>query len=344
MGGLILHRHASLGQSLLPAADEAVVFFLSGFGPIRIGYPLCAAGYEPNTCDAQIKSAWKAKTGIPHAPSLYRTALPIILTTPAQHDMLGGVQALSKAEGGNKGELDSLEAEADMPLEQLLAQYGYVMGGAADPPTADDLPGPSLTQTRQRETSERSAKSSERPAKRQRRSEGNAPSSKDSENQLHSAAQASSAPRSAPQHLSESESESESDDGSADLRDLLDDAEADHTAEAAIPGKGRAVANIPQAEPPDPVTEDMDELDSGHSESEDFDSAAGSDAGEDDERTLEEEERMAGAEGAPQSVGLPSCFSKLVCCSPCIAACCISNGIPDMGFMPQRLPAALLHC
>ncbi|KAL0045751.1 hypothetical protein WJX82_003498 [Trebouxia sp. C0006] len=38
-------------------------------------------------------------------------------------------EVLSKAEGGTKNELHSLEAEADMPLEQLLAQYGYVVGG-----------------------------------------------------------------------------------------------------------------------------------------------------------------------------------------------------------------------
>lgn len=214
--------------------------------------------------------------------------------------MLGGMQVLSKVEGGDKGELDSLEAEADMPLEQLLAQYGYVMGGAADPPSADDTPGPSLTQTRQRGTSEHGVKLSERPAKRRRTAVENALSSKDSGNQLHSAAQASPARPSASQHPSESESES---DGSADLWDLLDDAEADHTAEAAIPSKGKAVANSLNPEPPDPV-EAMDELDSGHSESEDFDSAAGSDAEEDDEQTLEEEERMAGAEGAPQPVGL----------------------------------------
>lgn len=237
----------------------------------------------------------------------------MIFITSAQHDMLGGTQALSKAEGGNKGELNSLEAEADMPLEQLLAQYGYVMGGAADPPSADDTPGPSLTQTRQRETSEHGVSLSEQPAKRRKTSEGNALSSKDSGNQLHSAAQASPAPHSVTQHPSESGSESEADSGSADLRDLLDDAEADHTAEAGTHSKGWASANTPKVEPPDPV-EDMDELDSGHSESEDFDSAAGSDAGEDDEQTLEEEERMAGAEGAPQSVGLP-------CTIPCHEPC-----------------------
>lgn len=216
--------------------------------------------------------------------------------------MQDGMQALSKAEGGNKGELDSLEAEADMPLEQLLAHYGCVMGGAAGPPpNADDPPGPSLTQTKQKEESPHAGTSTDRPAKRRRTSQGNAPSSRDFGNQLHSAAQASSPQPSASQHPSGSESESG--DGSADLRDLLDDAEAGRTAEATIPDKGKASLNISKPEPPDPV-EDMDELDSGHSESEDFDSAAGSDAGEDDEQTLEEEERMAGAEGVPQTVGL----------------------------------------
>ena len=198
-----------------------------------------------------------------------------------------------------------------MPIEQLLAQYGYVMDGGADAPDADDAPGPSRRQTKQREAPEHDPKSTQRPAKRRRTSEGIALSSQDSENQLHSAAQASSAHPSPAQHPSESDSESE--DGSADLRDLLEDADVDKAAAAATAGKGRASASSPKPEPPDllrPV-EDMDELDSGHSESEDFDSAAGS-AGDDDEQTLEEEERMARTEGAPQPVGFHASHYILV--------------------------------
>ena len=198
---------------------------------------------------------------------------------------------MSKAEGGNNGELNSLEAEADMPLEQLLAQYGYVMGAAGDPADANDAPGPP-TQTKHKEASEQGATSTGRPAKRRRMSEGTFMSSRGSEKQSRSAAQALSAHASSAQLPSDSESESEPDDDSADLHHFLEDA-------VAPPG---TLDNL-ELEPPDAVG-DMDELDSGHSESEDFDSAAGSDASEDDEQTLEEEERMAHAEGAAQSVGV----------------------------------------
>ena len=184
-----------------------------------------------------------------------------------------------------------------MPLEQLLAQYGYVMGAAAKAADADDAPGPHK-QTKHKEASEQGGNSTGRPAKRRKMSEGNALSSRDSGKQLHLPAQASSAHASSAQLPSNSESES--DDDSADLRNLLEDAAID--VPPASTAAGKASGQTTKLEPPDDVG-DMDGLDSGHSESEDFDSAAGSDAGEDDEQTLEEEERMAHAEGAAKSVG-----------------------------------------
>lgn len=190
-----------------------------------------------------------------------------------------------------------------MPIEQLLAQYGCViMGQAGSTPHADDAPGPSHRQTKHRDASERGTALNDRPAKRRRTSEGNALSSKDNGNQLLSAAQDSSA------HASTAQlplgSESESGDDSTDLTKLLEDADFDLPLHAKATGK--VSGNIPKPEPPD-ASGNMDELNSGHSESEDFDSAAGSDAGEDDEQTLEEEERMAHAEGSahPVSVHAP---------------------------------------
>lgn len=197
-----------------------------------------------------------------------------------------------------------------MPLEQLLAQYGYVMGAAGNTADADDAPGPSHRQTKHKEASEQGGNSTDRPAKRRKTSESSALSSRGSGKPLHSAAQALSAHASLAQLPSDSESESDADDDSADLRDLLEDADID-TAPADI-SVGTASGKSHRAEPPDAVG-DMDELDSGHSESEDFDSAAGSDAGEDDEQTLEEEERLANAEGAAQSVGVHApCYTVLV--------------------------------
>lgn len=212
---------------------------------------------------------------------------------------------MSKAEGGNKGELNSLEAEADMPIEQLLAQYGcVVMGQAGSRPVADNAPGPSHRQTKQRDPSEPEGASTDRPAKRRRTSEGNALSSRDHGNQLLSAAQDSSAHASAAQLPLDSEPESS--DDNTDLRKLLEDTDVDSPPLATA--TGRVSGNLNKPEPPD-ASGNMEELDSGHSESEDFDSAAGSDAGEDDEQTLEEEERMAQAEGAaqPVSVHAPYC-------------------------------------
>ena len=219
------------------------------------------------------------------------------------------MQALSRAEGGNKGELDSLEAEADMPLEQLLAQYGYVITNNEDTPQAvDDIPGPSCNQSKQKAQYGTVTKSAERPAKRRKTSQSNSISRKDSGSQLSSAAQHSS------------DVESESDDGSADLRDLMEDSDSDKAADDVRAAKGKAVRSSPENADtsqhrlehhlPD---EDTDELDSGHSESEDFNSAAGSDGGEDDEQTLEEEERMAQAEGSGQPVSLLPSFSVHCC-------------------------------
>ena len=188
-----------------------------------------------------------------------------------------------------------------MPLEQLLAQYGYVMGAAGNTADANDGPG-RHRQTKHTEASEQGSDRNGRPAKRRKTSAGNPLSSRGFGKQLHSETRASSA------HVSSAQlpSDSDPDDDSADLRDLVEGAVKDTPLDAAAAGKA------PGQEPRDAV-EDMDELDSGHSESEDFDSAAGSDAGEDDEQTLEEEERMAHAEGAAQSVGVHApCYTFLV--------------------------------
>lgn len=196
-----------------------------------------------------------------------------------------------------------------MPLEQLLAQYGYVMGAAGDTADVDDAPGPH-THTKHREASEQGVNSTGRLAKRRKVSEGNALSSRGSDKHLHSAAQALSAHASSAQLPSDSDSESESDDDSADLRNLLEDAVTGAPPNATAADK--ASGQPSKLEPPDALV-DMDELDSGHSESEDFDSAAGSDAGEDDEQTLEEEERMAHADGAAPSVGVHSpCYTQFL--------------------------------
>ena len=240
-----------------------------------------------------------------------------------------------------------------MPLEQLLAQYGYVMGAAAGTADADDAPGPSHRQNKHKEASEQGANSTDRPAKRRKTSEANALSSRGSGKQLHAAAQAMAAHASSAQLPGDSESES--DDDSADLRDLLEDADID-TAPAA-PSAGKVSGKSPKPEsgkspkpkPPDADADgDMDELDSSHSESEDFDSAAGSDAGEDDEQTLEEEERLANAEGAAQSVGVHApCYTVLVRCTLgppchtlgalcCTALVCCTLGAPCCSLGPHK--------
>ena len=253
------------------------------------------------------------------------------------------MQALSKAEGGNKGELDSLEAEADMPLEQLLAQYGYVMGCHEDAPQGgEDAPGPSHQQSKQKAQPETDTKPAERPAKRRKTSQSSSLSGKDSGSQMHSAAQHSGA------------GDSESDDGSADLRTLMEDSDSDKAADEVRAAKGKAVRSSPEMTPhadtDRPRTEqslpdkDIDELDSGHSESEDFDSAAGSDAGEDDEQTLEEEERMVQAEGAVQPVSLLACLFALELVDICHALSCSQAFSQSAYVTVSILPDCLLPC
>lgn len=236
-------------------------------------------------------------------------------------------QALSKAEGGTKNELDSLEAEADMPLEQLLAQYGYVMGGIPNPtpdipnPTPDDIIGdmPESSNTGSKAKAKMPAGSAERPAKRQRvASTGDAHSSKP-EDAL-SPAQLT-AQDSGPQSSVKADTESDS-DRSADLRELLESPEA-----AMAVDDNKAPSNRAGSKSTGKAAQEEEVQDLGpdsHSES-DFDSAAGSDAGVDDEQTLDEEERMAHADGAAHHVSdcfffFSSSFSSfffflfLVCC------------------------------
>ena len=220
------------------------------------------------------------------------------------------LQALSKAEGGTKNELNSLEAEADMPLEQLLAQYGYVTGhqGASSDGNADqNVPESSSGGAHQGKATAR-AESTGRPTKRQRTStKGNAHSSKPAEVTVDG--ESSAAQHSTAQPTAQSELESDSDQSSADLRDLVDNSEAATAVDAR-----RATTSSPRLALPTTTgtgsaagvhvtlpKEEMDKLASEHSES-DFDSVAGSDAGVDDEQTLEEEERLANAEGAAHHV------------------------------------------
>ena len=208
-------------------------------------------------------------------------------------------QALSKAEGGTKNELDSLEAEADMPLEQLLAQYGYVMGGV-DSPTPNDTNGdmPESSNTASKAKAKMPAGSTERPAKRQRvSSTGDAHSSKpvDALSPAQLTAQ-DSGPQSSVKAATEADS-----DQSADLRDLLESPEAamavdDNKAPSNRAGS-KSTGKAAQEEEVQGIGTDS------RSES-DFDSAAGSDAGVDDEQTLEEEERMAHADGAAHHVSV----------------------------------------
>ena len=215
---------------------------------------------------------------------------------------------LSKAEGGTKNELHSLEAEADMPLETLLAQYGYVMGGGQGA-GADDGDAPDSSGRDQKAKATGRAGSTERPAKRRRTSKGNARPSNPAEGL--SKAQSAAAQDSAAQNSgSQPSDEPESDQRSADLRDLLDSPEAAAAADS-VKSKSR---NSPQPGPSKLVDsksekgkaalpkQEMDDLGSESQSESEFDSAAGSDAGVDDEQTLEEEERMAEAEGAAQHV------------------------------------------
>ena len=205
-------------------------------------------------------------------------------------------------------------------MEQLLAQYGYVMGGGqgTGPDNYDDGGAPGSSGRGQKAKASAPAGSTERPAKRRRTFKGDAHPSNPAEGLAKvqpAAAQDSAAHNSGSQ--ASGEPESESDQSSADMRDLLDSPEAAAAADSVRatsrnspqPGpskqvdskKGKAEAALPKQEMDDPGSELQ-------SESE-FDSAAGSDAGVDDEQTLEEEERMAEAEGAAQHVS--SCMFYL---------------------------------
>ncbi len=208
-----------------------------------------------------------------------------------------------------------MEAEADMPLEQLLAQYGHIMGGGQGtvPDDHDDGDTPDSSGKGQKANASAPAGLTERPTKRRRTSKGNVRPSNPAEGV--SKAQPATAQDSAAQNsgsLASGEPESESAQSSADLRDLLDSPEA-----AAAADSVRSISrNSPQPEPGPSnqvdskrekakaalPKQEMDDLGSESQSESEFDSAAGSDAGVDDEQTLEEEERMAEAEGAAQHV------------------------------------------
>jgi len=206
-----------------------------------------------------------------------------------------------------------LEAEADMPLEQLLAQYGYVMCGSQGTVSDDDNDGESPDSSGREQEAKATipAGSTERPAKRRRTSKGDAHPSNPAEG-LSKAQPAAAQDSAAHNSGSQASGEAESDQSSADLRDLLDSPEA-----AAAADSVRSISrNSPQPGPSKHYQEDtkrekakaalpkqeMDDLGSESQSESEFDSAAGSDAGVDDEQTLEEEERMAEAEGAVQHV------------------------------------------
>ncbi|KAA6418788.1 MAG: helicase SWR1 [Trebouxia sp. A1-2] len=219
--------------------------------------------------------------------------------------------ALSKAEGGTNNELHSLEAEADMPLEQLLAQYGYVMGGGPGTVPDDDDDGitPDSSGKEQKAKAIAPAGLTERPAKRQRTSKGDAqpsnPAAGLSKTQP-AAAQDSAAQLSGSQ--ASGEPESESDQSSADLRDLLDSPQPAAAADSARyrsrnslqPGPSKQVVSKREKTNAALPKQELDDLGSESQSDSEFDSVAGSDVAVDDEQTLEEEERMAEAEGAAQ--------------------------------------------
>ena len=204
-----------------------------------------------------------------------------------------------------------------MPLEQLLAQYGYVLGSAQEH-HSDDA-GPSINEGNDEASDP--VEMAEQPRKRQKTSAGKAHSSKAAEtvpsNQPQdAAAQDSLAPHSAAQDSATPEAGSDSEQSSADLRDLLESPEAAPAAETAAATQSShalpewlhgAVLPGASSSRPEPgralAREALDDSDSGRSEF-DFDSAAGSDPGMDDDQTLAEEERMADAEGSDQHVSL----------------------------------------
>lgn len=222
------------------------------------------------------------------------------------------MQALSKAEGGNKHELSSLEEEADMPLEQLLAQYGYVVpngtgasrAGASSGTASDSADTRIARQQRRRAAQEPG--SAERATKRHR----------SSFNTLATDTQPDVAPdknmelQKSPVHRpasvvtpgSSQHSGSESDPGSPSLRTLLDSSEwTDPETAAELHSSNGPAANRPIAlgALSKSRVHDPEGLQSGS----DFESGAeGSADEEDDEQTLEEEEQLAKAEGNHQTV------------------------------------------
>lgn len=219
-------------------------------------------------------------------------------------------QALSKGEGHTKQELSSLEAEADMPLERLLAQYGYVMpsstnhaGASASQDPVNAVPS-TLRQKRRR--AQEQIGSEDRVSKRQTLSItqqiDNSPAGKGSATRHGSlsgkgllAAQVPTA-----RLASVSEAASDSDTDSGDMRTLMSLAEP---AAVSVPVELHA-NNGPAANRPTALgaltRSPSEELQSGS----DFDAAGeGSVDADDDEQTLEEEERLAQAEGTNHNVG-----------------------------------------
>lgn len=236
-------------------------------------------------------------------------------------------QALSKAEGGTRNELSSLEAEADMPLEQLLAQYGYIMPTGPSSSNAEASSSQAQVETattssrQQRRKAKEQPGSADRPAKRQRTSlaDTQLPETDAADCETPVPPAPTSHPQSPPGQLQKSTSSAGSDrmsnlgsDGSsADLRSLVELSEqAGADTALGVPSSNGPAANRPMAlgalvKSPQ---RDADETQSGS----DFDSvAAGSNDGEDDEQTLEEEERLAVAEGNTHNVCSP-CLCKLL--------------------------------
>ena len=228
-------------------------------------------------------------------------------------------QALSKAEGGTRNELSSLEAEADMPLEQLLAQYGYIVptgpSNAEASSSQAQVEAATTSSRQQRRKAKEQPGSADRPAKRQRTSLAHTqvPETDAADCETPVPPAPTSHPQSPPGQLQKSTSSagsdrmsnSGSDGSSADLRSLVELPEqaAADTA-VGVPSRNGPAANRPMAlgalvKSP---TRDADETQSGS----DFNSVAGgSDDADDDEQTLEEEERLAQAEGSIHNVGCP---------------------------------------
>ena len=203
-----------------------------------------------------------------------------------------------------------------MPLEQLLAQYGYIMPNGANSSNAQasssqaQAEAATTSSRQQRRKAKEHPGSADRPAKRQRSAlEDVQPESIAPQPQM----SAPQAPASHPQGPhgplqqstsgagSDRMSDSGSEGSSADLRSLVELSEQAADTALGVPSSNGPAANRPVAlgalvKGP---TRDADEMQSGS----DFDSvAAGSNDG-DDEQTLEEEERLAEAEDDTHNVG-----------------------------------------